>query len=81
MNMGKEWFTIRFVQSDIDYQFTSDKEWNEEKSEGVIWGKGTRYITSADAYDVAVELSFDQIKIWYHSNLDGNIRSSIVWEF
>lgn len=65
----REWCTIRKLD-DGHYL-----EWSVEKSEFVK--AGTAFPDSSAAYDVAVELG-EPVKVWLHTNLDGNIRSSII---
>lgn len=67
--MTKPWFTIRKIE-DGNYL-----EWSVERAE--FAKAGTAFADSGDAYDVAVEIG-EPVGVWLHTNLDGNIRSSII---
>jgi hypothetical protein len=65
----KQWCTIRKVD-DGNYL-----EWNVDRSE--FARSGTAFDDSGNAYDVAVEIG-EPVKVWLHTNLDGNVRSSVI---
>ncbi|MBA8799197.1 hypothetical protein FHW77_002916 [Agrobacterium sp. RC10-4-1] len=60
----------------------SDKEeFSVDAHEFVERGKGTRFGTPDEAYDVAVELDRENLRIDLHTNFDGTIRTSTVYRF
>ncbi|WP_425962746.1 hypothetical protein [Rhizobium nepotum] len=55
------------------------EEFSLEAHEFVKNGKGTRFSTPDEAYDVAVEIDREDIRIDLHTDIGGAIRTSTVW--
>lgn len=57
-----------------------NEEFSLDAHDFVARGKGTRFSTPDEAYDVAVEIDREDVRIDLHTDVGGAIRTSTVWQ-
>jgi len=53
-------------------------DWNTESKD--FESSGTLFPTSMTAYNLAVEMTSHNLRIIFHNNVGGSVKTSTVWE-